>query len=57
MTIFNKDKIIDGATYEETDKGPKGIDYVIVDGEIAIKGSNIINDRLGEFINFNKVVD
>lgn len=57
LTIFNKDKIIDGATYEETDKGPKGIDYVIVDGEIAIKGSNIINDRLGEFINFNKVVD
>ena len=50
ITVFDLNKIEDGATYLEPVKKPIGIEYVIIGGEIALKHGHIINDRLGKSI-------
>ena len=49
LTIFDPETILDGATYSEL-KPPKGIEYVIIDGEIVLKDGTILNARKGRFI-------
>ena len=36
IVIFDKDKIIDIATFEDPHRYPNGIEYVIVNGEIVV---------------------
>lgn len=36
ITIFNKDEVIDVATFEKPHQYPKGIEYVIVNGDIVV---------------------
>lgn len=50
IAIFNADTIIDRATFEEPTNPPEGIEYVIIDGEIALEGDKVINSRLGRAI-------
>ncbi|WP_026895569.1 N-acyl-D-amino-acid deacylase family protein [Clostridiisalibacter paucivorans] len=50
IVIFNQDTIIDGATFENPTLPPNGIDYVIVNGQIAVKENKIINGRIGRVI-------
>lgn len=50
ITVFNPDTIIDGATFGDLTIAPEGIDYVIVDGRIAMKDNEYINERAGKFI-------
>jgi N-acyl-D-amino-acid deacylase len=50
ITIFDLKKIEDGATYLEPLKKPLGIEYVIVNGEIALQHGKIINSKLGKSI-------
>jgi len=50
VTIFDFNKIQDGATYSEPVKKPLGIEYVVIRGEIALKHGNIINSKLGKSI-------
>ncbi|HEY8892001.1 MAG TPA: amidohydrolase family protein [Clostridium sp.] len=50
VTIFDFNKIEDGATYLEPVKKPIGIEYVIIGGEIALKHSSIVNSKLGKAI-------
>ncbi|MFT5872164.1 MAG: N-acyl-D-amino-acid deacylase [Clostridium sp.] len=50
VTVFDLDKIEDGATYLEPSKKPIGIEYVVIGGKIALKHGNIVNDRLGKAI-------
>jgi N-acyl-D-amino-acid deacylase len=50
ITIFDPETIIDGPTFQDITLPNKGIDYVIVNGEIALKDNEIIDDRAGEFI-------
>lgn len=50
ITVFDKDTIIDGATFGDLTIPPKGIDYVIVDGKVAVKNNEILNERAGRFI-------
>ncbi len=50
ITIFDLNKIKDGATYQEPLKQPSGIEYVIINGEIALKSGEIIKNRLGRSI-------
>lgn len=50
ITIFDSETIIDGPTFQDITLPNKGIDYVIVNGEIALKDNEIIDDRAGEFI-------
>lgn len=53
LVIFDKDKI--GAKEEWSDFSmPEGINYVIVNGKIAMDNKRIVNNRLGGFVEFNK---
>jgi len=37
MVIFDAEKILDQATFTDPHRFPKGIDYVIVKGEVVVK--------------------
>jgi N-acyl-D-amino-acid deacylase len=50
ITIFDLEKVEDCATYENGLIAPKGIDYVLINGEIALKDGEVINDRLGRAV-------
>jgi len=50
ITIFDPNQIRDGATYREPLASPSGIEYVIINGQIALKGGEIINNRLGKTV-------
>ena len=36
MTIFDPDRVIDRATFEQPQQFPVGIEYVIVNGQVTI---------------------
>lgn len=55
LVIFDKDLIIDMATFENPTLPPKGISYVILDGKIAVKDNIIIDSRLGKVIRKMKI--
>jgi N-acyl-D-amino-acid deacylase len=50
IVIFDYNSIEDKATFENPAKAPSGIKYVVINGEIAVRENNIINDRLGRSI-------
>lgn len=50
ITIFDPQTVADGATFEDLHIKPTGIETVIVNGEIAVKGGEIVNQRAGKFI-------
>ncbi|WP_206457936.1 amidohydrolase family protein [Anaerovorax sp. IOR16] len=50
ITIFDPKTIQDGATFEDITIEPTGIDLVLLNGRIALKDGDVINDRLGRFI-------
>ena len=50
ITIFDPDTIKDGSTYENLYIKPTGIDYVIVNGQMAVDHNEIVNARAGKFI-------
>ena len=52
ITIFDPDTIIDGPNFQDLSILNKGIDYVIVDGKIALKDNEFVDDRAGRFISF-----
>lgn len=54
LTIFDPETIIDGATFSDLDIPPKGIDYVIVDGKIAVKDNEILSETYGKFISYHE---
>jgi hypothetical protein len=41
---------MDGATFENIFIKPTGIDYVVLDGKIALRDGEIVNARAGKFI-------
>lgn len=54
IVIFDFDKVEDYATFENPTLPPKGIEYVLVNGSIAVEKNKIINKRLGKAIKRNK---
>lgn len=50
IVIFDYDKIIDCATFQNPTEKPKGIEYVIIDGKIALEKGSVLNNRLGRAI-------
>ena len=50
VVIFDLDNIEDMATFENPLLAPKGIDYVLIGGEVACKDGIILNDCLGKSI-------
>lgn len=53
IVVFDYDKIKDQATFENPTTPPTGIDYVLIDGEIALEKGKKINKRLGKSIRKN----
>ena len=37
ITIFNEEEVYDNATYAESNKGPSGIEYVLVNGRTVLE--------------------
>lgn len=50
LVIFNPDLVKDTATFSDPVSAPDGIDFVIVNGFIALKKNVIVNGRLGHYI-------
>lgn len=50
IVIFDYDRIIDCATFENPTEPPHGIEYVLIDGKIAVKDGEIVEKRLGKSI-------
>ncbi len=50
LVIFDENRIIDRATFTEPAQAPRGIEYVIVKGNIGMKKGQMIHSRLGTLI-------
>ena len=50
ITIFDFQKIRDGATFAEPSLAPEGIDYVIIGGEIAAENCRIVKNNCGKSV-------
>ena len=50
ITIFDYDKICDGATFSDPVLPPTGIDYVLIGGQIAAKDCQIVKNDCGRAI-------
>lgn len=50
ITIFDLNKIKDQATYRDPFKQPTGIEYVLINGQIALKHGEIIQSNLGKAV-------
>ena len=50
ITIFDFEKIRDGATFAEPALPPQGIDYVLIGGEIAAQNCEIVNHNCGKAV-------
>ena len=50
ITIFDLEKIQDGATFAEPALAPTGIDYVLIGGEIAARNCEIVNHNCGRAV-------
>ncbi len=47
ITIFNPEKVIDKATYDDPFQYPEGIEYVILNGNIILESGEYIDKRAG----------
>ena len=54
ITIFDPETIMDGPTFQDIDVPNKGIDYVIVNGKVALKDNEFVDDRAGRFIPYSE---
>jgi N-acyl-D-amino-acid deacylase len=50
LVIFNLDEIKDRSDFEKPFLEPDGINYVIINGEIAVENKKIVNNRLGKSV-------
>ena len=50
VVIFDLETIQDGATFSEPALAPKGIDYVLIGGEIAARDCQVVENRLGKVL-------
>ena len=50
IVIFDYERIIDRATFTNPTREPLGIEYVIINGKLALENGNVLNNRLGKAI-------
>lgn len=50
ITIFDPETIIDGPEFGNINIPNKGIDYVIVNGQVTVKDNEMIGEKAGKFI-------
>ncbi|MFR1722322.1 N-acyl-D-amino-acid deacylase family protein [Emergencia timonensis] len=56
IVIFDAERILDKADFEQPTLPPEGIAYVLVDGQIAVKGKAVVNGTLGRYIPYQNRV-
>ena len=57
LTVFNPETVKDGATFSDLHIQPEGIEYVYINGQLALSHKNTVNNRLGRFISYKDTVD
>ncbi len=55
LVIFNPNKIIDNATWEDPHQYPSGIDWVIINGAIALDHGNCSKELYGKVLKHNEL--
>ena len=50
ITVFNADTIMDGASFEDPKAEPSGIDYVLVNGQLAVDGGKVTGVLAGRAV-------
>ena len=50
LVVFDPVRVTDVATYEDPHRYPEGIDYVVVNGALAIDGGETTAERSGRFL-------
>ena len=50
IVIFDLEKISDEATFDNPAAAPCGIEYVIIAGEVAARGQEIVDETLGRSV-------
>jgi N-acyl-D-amino-acid deacylase len=50
LVVFNPDTIADNATFAAPAQAPTGVDYVIVNGEVAVEGGTQTAVRAGRVL-------
>jgi N-acyl-D-amino-acid deacylase len=50
IVIFDADRIIDAATYDNPKRYPRGIDYVLVNGVVVIENGDHTGARPGQVV-------
>ncbi|PIE55596.1 MAG: hypothetical protein CSA35_00065 [Dethiosulfovibrio peptidovorans] len=53
IVIFDREKIIDRATFSEPHQYPEGIRYVMVNGKVVVKGNTLTGKRPGRVLKNN----
>ncbi|MEQ8424666.1 MAG: amidohydrolase family protein, partial [Cyclobacteriaceae bacterium] len=50
VVVFNPETIVDKATFQNPHQYPEGIDFVIINGELAVDGGEFRNVRSGKVL-------
>ena len=50
IVIFDPEKVIDKATFENPHQYPEGIDYVLVNGNLAVDAGKFTDQRGGKVL-------
>jgi len=50
LVVFDAQRILDVATYDDPHRYPAGIDHVIVNGEVVTHGEETLAGRPGRFL-------
>ena len=54
LVVFDPDRIIDTATYDDPHRYPVGIDHVIVNGTVVTHGDETRTERPGRFLRLGR---
>jgi N-acyl-D-aspartate/D-glutamate deacylase len=50
LVLFDPDTVLDGASYADPLRPPRGIDYVIVNGDLAVAEGSVTGTRSGKVL-------
>ena len=50
LVVFDPERVNDVATYDDPHRYPEGIEYVLVNGAVAVEGGETMPDRAGRFL-------
>jgi N-acyl-D-amino-acid deacylase len=56
IVIFNPETIIDKSTYENPQQRPQGINYVLVNGKIAVENGEVTKATSGKVLRHIKAM-